>query len=77
MTRADVTKWWPLILAAGSLVAGWTTVRRDVSESVRIPRYEAESLRTMVRFRDQQREIDALLADRMLLRSICAAVRCK
>ena len=77
MTKPDLSKYWPIIVAAGTLLVAWTTINRDVQESVRIPRFEAESLRTLVRFRDQQRELDAIQADRAMLRAICAAVRCK
>jgi hypothetical protein len=63
-------QWWPfvtIVFTAGILYA---TLRGDVANSVRTPRFEAESLRTKIRFENLERQQKTLDA-------ICRAVRCK
>jgi hypothetical protein len=77
-------QWVPIVTVLVTAGMVWATLRNDVADSVRIPRFEAESLKTAIRFRDQQRELDAIQANQKVIRenqrtldAICKAVRCK
>lgn len=80
MTRADVTQtfrnWWPIVALLGSGLVAWTTLKRDVAESVRTPRFEAESIRVHHDLDDHQREIQAMQRQQQTIDAICRAVRC-
>jgi hypothetical protein len=64
----------------GLLVSGviaWTTLKRDVSESVRIPRFEKDSISNQHDHRDYERQLLELKANQKSLDAICRAVRCR
>jgi len=65
----------------GLLVSGviaWTTLKRDVSESVRVPRFEKDSIANQHDHRDFERRLNASeAAQQRSLDAICRAVRCK
>jgi hypothetical protein len=76
-------RYWPILLAIVTVVAGWTTVQRDVQElkadKVEAPRFEAESIRVhneLAAVREMRNTIRRIETDADLLPRICAAVKC-
>jgi hypothetical protein len=76
-------KYWPILLALTAVIAGWTTIQRDVQElkadKVEAPRFEAESIRVhneLAAVREMRNTIRRIETDADLLPRICAAVKC-
>jgi len=76
-------KFWPLVVAASTLLVGWTTVQRDVQDlkEQRLPssRFEAESIRVhneLATLRELRAIVRGIESDANLLPRICAAVKC-
>ncbi len=53
-------QWWPIVSALVMAGMIWATLKRDVAESVRIPRFEAESLKVRSQLNSHDRRIDRL-----------------
>ena len=71
-------RYWPLIVAVGSLLVGWTTLKIDVSNAVPASRFVVDSIANSHDHRDFERRVNAM--EQALggqLESICRAVRCK
>ena len=71
-------RYWPLIVAAGSLLVGWTTLKIDVGNALPVQRFIVDSISNLHDHRDFERRLTMTeQANQRSLDAICRAVRCK